>query len=194
MPRDLAEYYTAYVSGATQVSTPDMAVSYELARYVFERLKTEKPASVLDMGSGFSSLVFAVAKQLINTKMSVLTVDTSREWLEKSKRFLEVHQVSSGEFITWHDFETREPAPCDFMLFDLGRTPERVPLFSETLRRGWIAGYTTVIVDDMHKLAIAGPLKTVLENYTYEVEDIRTQTLDEFGRFSVVLSGITPKK
>ena len=56
----LAKYYDDYI---TQVSSSSMAISLESASTIFTLVNFLKPKSILDLGSGFTSLLFRLYRK-----------------------------------------------------------------------------------------------------------------------------------
>lgn len=176
------EHYKNYISN---VSRPDMAISLELAYYLWVFLKNTGPRSVLELGSGFSSWVLDVGHYAYD----ILTMDTSAYWLKKTKDFLEYPKTShlfrlynSGDVYSNKDIYMC--GPYDLVLNDISR-PHRVSTgLLETIYQCLIPK-GTMLIDDMHKDEFRVPLEEWVEaKGDLEIDSLRDVTLDCYGRYA----------
>jgi predicted O-methyltransferase YrrM len=78
--------YEQYV---TDVSNRTWAASLEISSLLLHLCEVLQPSSVLELGSGFTSYVLRRYKQEADHAVSVVSLDHSPEWLEKTSAFLE---------------------------------------------------------------------------------------------------------
>lgn len=179
----LAPYYEAYVS---QVSTADMAISLELATFEMVVCELLKPKSILDLGSGFSSLVFRVYESNADLKPIVCSVDDSQEWLDKTAEFLTSYGFSSGNLINWREFAGHEARESyDLISYDLGNMRVREDSLKEVLLRGHSG--SVILLDDMHKDGYRSYVQQMLNGLNLDYFNLRYFTGDRYGRYSVLL-------
>ncbi len=75
-------YYNQYIS---TISSQEWAISFELSTFLMILCDVLKPKRILDCGSGFSSFVFRYYMSNVTPEPEVWSVDTSPEWLEKTR-------------------------------------------------------------------------------------------------------------
>jgi predicted O-methyltransferase YrrM len=180
--RELRPYYREYV---TKVSRADLAISLELAVFLSVMCHVLKPRSILDLGSGFSSLAFrlAVMKEALNTV--ICSVDDSPEWLDKTRAFLAAHGVPAGNLVDWRSFVEQEHGTFDLILHDLGSIHTRASTFNQVLGRAHRG--TVIILDDMHLAEYSLPVERMLRQSNLTYFDLRRYTEDRFGRYSTLV-------
>ena len=104
--RDLAAAHAAYTSS---VSSPDMAVSLETASYLLAACRIMQPASILDLGSGFSSYTLRTYARDAKVACAVTTVDDEPAWLERSREFLHAQGLDARGLATWRYLRGCDP-------------------------------------------------------------------------------------
>ena len=84
------------------ISTPAMAISLQLAGTLDALCNLIRARCMADLGSGFSSFVFA--RYAAEVGATVVSVDTAPSWLTKTREFLELEEVPSHEIVEWQAF------------------------------------------------------------------------------------------
>lgn len=166
-PEDLKKAYLQYID---TVSNQVWAVSWELTVYLDKLLKSMKAKRILDLGSGFSSFLFRL------TGADVTSVETDPDWMEKTRKFLEEHKVSTDKLMLQKELELE--GTYDLCLMDLGKAEtNRVPLLEEVRKHCKV-----IILDDMH---VDGYREEVRKIFTDDVVfDLSIDTKDAYNRYA----------
>jgi len=117
--RRLRELYYEYV---TTVSTAEMAISWELSAWLWTWLERNRPASVLDLGSGFSSALFRLWQETSGADAFVVSADTDPEWLAKTGAFVRNAGFPDTDLVA---YPAIRGGPWDLVLFDLADRESR---------------------------------------------------------------------
>ena len=81
---ELQKKYNFYVQN---ISTPDMAISFETAIFLKEICHNLQPQKILDLGSGFTSFLLRYYAKTQQSIPDVYSIDNQAKWLEKTKLF-----------------------------------------------------------------------------------------------------------
>lgn len=183
---DLSKNYLDYTN---TVSKPDSTISLEFGKFIYFLCCKLKPKSVLDTGSGFSSYVFRSYKKNIDHRCQVYSVDDNPFWLETTRIYLLKNNLSIENLITWDDFMNLGPVKFDFISHDIGQhQTHRVKSLPFILKH--VHTKSTIIIDDMHKPHFREPIKDILKKYSIRCYDVKEYTLDDYGRYSWILTGL----
>ena len=166
----LEPIYSVYVN---TISSYKMALSLETAALVWVLCEERKPSKIVDMGSGFSS--FVVRHWAKTSGAEVWSVDDDASWLEKSREFCQLTNVSVDNFATWEQFKNRGDK-FDLVIYDLGRMPCRVTNIERALEFREKMG--VVVVDDMHKFNYGKEVKRLIEEKGLVGTDMSEATVD----------------
>jgi predicted O-methyltransferase YrrM len=165
-----------------------MAVSLSTATLMFFLCEAFAARRILDLGAGFSSVV---ARTYASAHPSVVchSVDTSEEWLERTRGFLRESNLSTAGLFHWPAFRERGEPKYDLVLHDLGNMRVRSETLVDALRMVLPTGM--VLIDDTHFPGYAAFVAETLERYcadTFpESEDL---TRDGFGRCALLVSRV----
>lgn len=185
----IREVYKEYVN---TVSTPDEAISLELASLLWFILETRQPKSVVDLGSGFSSYLFRYYQQLLRRlgqpgrDCRVISCDDNETWLCRTADFLRRKNLSHSGLLLWDRFlEERDQLRPDLILHDLGNMPVRVKTLPQALN---LCGpQTIVIIDDVHKPQMRRAVLDQMRERNLVGHDLTHFTYDSFGRYAWML-------
>src|SRR3989344_3269961 len=146
---NLTKSYTDY---SNRISHPKMAISLELASFLYNLCIIIKPKIVFDLGSGFSTYVFALYRHKWNRTMKLWSVDNDIKWLSKTRAYLQSKKLTYTTLISWSSFNklSMSQFPCNLVLYDLGTMKIRAHFFSYILSH--IKKGAFVVIDDMHML------------------------------------------
>jgi glycosyltransferase involved in cell wall biosynthesis/predicted O-methyltransferase YrrM len=169
----------AHQEWEAMVGVPGMAVSRELALYLWSLLEERRPRRVLDLGSGFSSYVFRLFAATQGGEMTLWTADHDGEWLAKTRRFLQCHDLSVANMITWEAFDESE---FDLVLHDLGGMEMRAATVEKALRLARPGG--AVVLDDANRSEYAAHVVGVLQRLGLRYQSLAHATTDGYGRHS----------
>jgi len=168
------------------ISTRTMAISLELATYMWKEINERKSVKILDLGNGFSSFVFRYyQKNNAPDNCRVISVDTSKDWLVKSTKFLSDNKLSTDEIYTFDEFKILPKEKYDFILYDLGNMITRGENLPYVLSLADVK--SPVIVDDVHKLIYSEIVEVVADNFNKSLNYLKDETLDDFGRYASVI-------
>lgn len=177
----LLPHYEDYVSG---VSSDIMAASLEVSVLLLLCCEIFRPMRILDLGSGFSSFVFRFYMGTANPKPTVVSVDDSDEWLEKTGSYLKGKNVCTDNLIPWGDFAGMSMDPFDLVFYDLGGFEFRKDTFVKVTRMVSRGG--VLIIDDMHSADYGSFVKEKMDAENMRYYSVREHTNDRFGRFSFI--------
>ena len=174
--------YRKYV---TTVSSADMAISLDLAAFLSVMCEFVQPERILDLGSGFSSVTFRRYASTATRKPTVVSVDDSPDWLDRTRAFLADCGLSTQNLWSWSEFVRQDPRAFDFILHDLGT----IALRAETLERvlSLMNAGCPLILDDAHKANYHRYARKLLRRQGFEYAMLRPFTLDRFGRFAILV-------
>ncbi len=173
--------YEEYIS---KVSIEVMAISLELSVFCILMCDMMRPQNIVDFGSGYSSYIFRSLTSIIdeNYQPTIWSVDDSAEWINKTKKFLGSHNISSDNVITWDAFIQQNLGPFDFILYDLGGFEFRKENLKQIIKLCDKNG--TIIFDDMHSAEYGRYLNKILKKNNCTCFDIRYYSKDKFGKYS----------
>ena len=174
----ITEVYNKYINS---ISTKEMAASLELCLYIFDSCETNQYKRIIDCGSGITSYVLRYYQSLYNNVI-VYSVDDHKEWLQKSKSFVESYGLNVDNFV--HEMETIIDTDFELVIHDYGRMPTRTRTLEYVLDTLSKPG-TVVILDDCHKLSYYNVVKKTLDSKSLNFNEIE-ETRDTLGRFSVL--------
>lgn len=177
----LRPIYDEYVS---TISSKWMACSWESACFLYSMMMINKPTRILDLGSGFSSIVTRLYKLREGREITVFSVDDNEFWLGKTESFLHANGVSTENLLSWSHFNQSVPVVFDLIFNDLGTTTLRVSTLEFVA--GLMGNGSIMILDDMHKPRYPRVVKKNLKQLGCSFYSARYYTLDNLGRFASV--------
>jgi predicted O-methyltransferase YrrM len=179
----LRPYYEEYIS---TMSTEAMAIGFESAVFLMMLCYVFTPKRILDLGSGFSSLVFRLYMMDGKPTPSIWSVDDEQEWLETTRRFLTSNNLPSDNLVFWQTFREKQHDPFDLVLHDLGGMKTRMETLKEALAFAPQGGL--VVLDDVHKHTYRSYAKRVLKELALTSYSLRAFTKDRLGRYSLLVT------
>ena len=167
------------------ISSPEMAMSLELANFIMEYCLNNKPKYLLDLGSGFSSYIFRHYQKNDPTgNIVVFSVDDNDDWLAKTKAFLIDEELSTDNLINLNTLTSSNYNNYfDFILLDLNFIEVRKNYIKYTTDLLKINGFA--IIDDVHKVEFLREVKKISNQNNLKLTNIRKKTIDFFGRFAI---------
>jgi len=158
----------------------------ELAVFLLVLCELLKPQRILDLGSGFSSVVFRRYMLDARPEPAVCTVDDSPDWLEKTRGFLASHSLPTSDLVTWDSFLQQGRGSFDLVLYDLfGPMQLRIAALPRALqlaRAGRI-----IVLDDIDR-EIYGPYaRRLVKQSRMPSYSLRLLTRDSFGRYALLI-------
>lgn len=172
-------YYEQYIK---EVSKPDMAASLELVAFLYTLCKLKQFTKLLDMGSGLSSFAFRFYAKG-NPEIKVFSVDDDVAWLEKTKEFLNQHQLNTQNMFTLEQFLVSGESGFDCILHDLNFVDVRINYVERIVDIAKANG--VIIFDDVHKSDYLFALLTKLKAKTVKMYNLKPITLDQYKRFAM---------
>lgn len=154
------------------VSIPEAALSLETSALLSALCLHLRPARVLDLGSGFSSVV-------LGARTPTLSVDDKPDW----GRLTEAYAARIGTPITVQGLDALEgESPFDLVLHDLGHMVTRRAWLGRALElTGRIA-----VLDDAHKPGYTQAVRDAVDGLEGQLFSVAHLTRDRFGRFALV--------
>jgi hypothetical protein len=179
---NINDEYNEYVN---KISTPIMASSLEYVNFLIRICNELIPRNVLDLGSGFSS--FALRKY---TKSKITTVDTDREWLSKTDFFLKEHDLPRDNLFTLQEF-FKKVETFDIISFDIGYYQNGIrQQILPNIINNYIDPNSHIVFDDMHIMHYQMFVLDYLSNFNFVMINAKGETLDNFGRYALLFTGI----
>ncbi|MFP4058142.1 MAG: hypothetical protein ACLF0G_14840 [Candidatus Brocadiia bacterium] len=173
--------YARYVAG---VSPAWMAVSLELAVFLLVLARALRPGRVVDLGSGFSSLVFRRYRQEAGPAPEVWSVDDSPGWLERTGEFLAAEGLPADGLATWETFAADPPGGLDLVLHDLGSLACRRRTLPQAL--DLLGPDGVLVLDDANYASVRRRAVRVLRARGLRVHRLGALTRDRYGRYALL--------
>jgi hypothetical protein len=171
------------------VSNPGNALSLQSSALVYALCETLRPASVLDLGSGFSSYVVGTYQAESTHTVLVRSVDDSREWLERTRDYLERVGLPTEGLRSLSEFEASGCGIFDLVIYDLGSMETRKQWLKNAML--CIKPLTGVaVVDDCHIGDFASDVASAVRERRGRLHDVAGLTRDRFGRRSYLVTGL----
>ena len=191
LPEATASLRDAHASYTTNISTPDMAVSLEVAAMLLAFCETTRPRRLIDLGSGFSSYVLRRYQSGCDADEQpfVKSVDDAAEWLEQTRRFLRGHDLSEEAVITVDELGENDSGTYDLVFHDVGRMPTRKAWLPRALDLAR-SGSGIVFLDDCHKPDYFRVCRDELRSRSCRVYNLRAICRDEFDRFDLLVTNL----
>lgn len=159
-----------------------MAVSLQAATELADLCIEFQPESILDFGSGFSSATLAHIKELELVSSRVESVDSSADWLEKTKSFLSEYGLSVETLTPLDEFSFENR--FDVILHDIGDMKRRAQILPHMWSMLNVGGW--IILDDLHKPHYRGAVNNFLSGVAHLKDEHRSRrTLDQFKRYAL---------
>jgi hypothetical protein len=165
------------------ISTPEMALSLELAGTLDAFCKLIHAGCLADLGSGFSSYVFG--RYAAEVGATVFSVDSDSSWLTRTRKFLELEGVSPHRIFEWESFINAQKPTFDLVLDDLGGRKRRIDTIPLVIGMVRPAGF--IVFDDFHKPDIRSAVLRACRAGGHDAISLRSATLDHFGRYACLV-------
>ena len=185
--KDDYEWYT------TNISNDGMAMSLELASFMYLLCDTFKFETLMDRGSGFGS--FVLRKYAKENDAKVFSIDDNSEWLDTTKTYLKMHNLNTDNLYLWEKFYDIHYPVClalnNFNMFDFiledASTNLRVSTADEVI--SFLEEDGVMLYDDAHYNITHQPIikrqAKKLEMYEYDIKKI---TKDSYSRFGALIT------
>jgi hypothetical protein len=147
-----------------------MAASIQSLTCCRQVIKEAKLQTILDCGSGLSSVVFHSEFE------QVVTVDDDAGWAAKTSQLIQEFLGKDIEISTLDNINN----PFDFVFYDYGGIETRIFHFKKALQLCTRLMY----IDDLHITYYREYVETKTRNYKLIY---LPQSLDEFGRYGAIL-------
>jgi len=171
------------------VSNPGNALSLQSSALVFALCEVLRPASILDLGSGFSSYIVSTYQAESSEQVLVRSVDDSSEWLARTSDYLELTGLPTGGLCSLVQFEESGCGVFDLVIYDLGSMETRKRWLKNALM--CVRPATGVaLIDDCHVGDFANDVLTAVRERGGRCHDVAGLTRDRFGRRSFLVTGL----
>jgi protein-L-isoaspartate O-methyltransferase len=175
----------AYKYYTENISPDNMSMSLKLAFFMYELCNKFKFEIVMDRGSGFSSFILRLYAEEQDFPVTVFSVDSSSEWIKKTRSYLEQNNLSTKNLYIWDDFyrSFKGKIEFDFILEDAitilrKRTPNQLTSF--------LSKNGVMLWDDYQTKYHKKIVKNQCVKLNMEIVDIQEETLDSYGRYGVL--------
>lgn len=175
------EYYTK------NISSDGMAISLNLASFMYMLCDLNKFEVIMDRGSGFSSYILRRYASEQDFDVVVFSIDTDIDWLDKTKEYLLNNNLSIDNIYIWDDIDCKEMnGEFDFILED-AKLSLRISTFPEMF--DLLNDDGTILWNDGHYKTHRDILEANKEKFKY-IEDIEYITKDSYGRYGLLSSNV----
>jgi predicted O-methyltransferase YrrM len=168
----------------TNISSPTMAASLELAGALYALCSYKQPRRMMDIGSGFTSYVLRKWQAEHGGTSTVVSVDDDADWLEKTRDYLAGNGVRSDKLLTFDALMAGGERDFDIILHDMNFVEVRRNYIGEVIDRTAPGGL--MIFDDVHKMDYFNDVVKALRGRSIRFYSFRSSTLDSFKRYSII--------
>lgn len=175
----------SYLEYIFTVSNAAWSISLDLAAFLLALCRTESPATIADLGSGFSSFVFRTYAREREPGVRVVSVDHSSDWLTRTREFLETNGLSTDALVSAEDFADAPSGTFDLVFHDLGDMTVRAQSLDvaiESARRNGL-----IVLDDLHMWGYPDLVAKAARAHGRRILDLAPLTRDEIGRYAWAL-------
>lgn len=176
VPR-LLPSYRRFVS---KVAPPSRTTSLEVASFLVALCAECAPRRVLELGTGFASLV--LRSGAIEREMEVWSIDPDAARLGRNRAFLVAEGVATERMRAVRGDELRLEGRFDLVVHELG--PDSSGRLALAIERTASGGF--VLLDGAHDPGAEGPARSILDSFGAEQWSLRALTRDCFGRHALL--------
>lgn len=170
MKIDSKSLYDMYFKEFGESQKP-MAASLEALIYCEKIIDSSDVSTILDSGSGVSSVFFH------SKYKNVSTIDDDPYWAKKTKSFI-IENINKD--IDIEPISSIKDKKFDFVFYDYGNMETRIFYFKTALNMCKGIFY----IDDMHVLYYREYVKSRCQNYQIQ---LLPETTDQYGRFGALI-------
>jgi predicted O-methyltransferase YrrM len=185
MVEDLALYLDEklelHVTDSHRYRGRQTAIGVPTAVWLWTWIKTFRPRSILELGTGFSTYVIRECLAHYDIPCSVYSVDLTSRWNKVTWAECERLGLSADIFMHYAAFKQKKREPFDLVFLDVEDTKTRLKMVNEVV--GWVAENGTLVLDDYHMEHYGPRIKVLLETHGFFVTPHQSTTTDEFGRY-----------
>lgn len=178
-PPDVEELKKAHQEYVSAISSPEMAASFELSRFLLCAQKELKVAKAVDLGSGFTSFILRRS----GNATTVWSVDDDERWLAKTAAYLSSKGVSTSNLCSLSVFIDSGESDFDLIVLDLNYVEVRKNYIDLVLKRCAPGGM--VVFDDVHKPHFRLEVLRHCKGHPVELYDLKPVTTDQYGRYAM---------
>jgi predicted O-methyltransferase YrrM len=168
----------------THISKGNSAASIEISAFLDVYMRYTNPTRIVDLGSGFSSYVLR-RYQADKENVEVWSVDSSKDWLEKTKYYLQSNNLNTKHLYTWDEFSKLSIGKFSLIFLDERPIERRVENIARL--RNSLTDKGALVIDDVHKDHLRLPILKQFENNMDSLLSLRLISKDELGRYSIVI-------
>ncbi len=132
-----------------------------------------------------SVLIFLDSIKKNDSNIEVFSVDDNSEWLKKTESYLEEHTLSTHNLFPLSTFINLQlKNSFDLILLDLNFVEVRKDYLHFSI--DLLGENGMLIFDDAHKIEFLREIKKAVKDYPGHLCSIKKNTIDSFGRFSLL--------
>jgi predicted O-methyltransferase YrrM len=139
---------------------------------------------VLDLGSGFSSVVLRHYASSAEHPVSVVSVDNDPRWLERTRDFLDEQPYSMGELRLWSDFANAPGEAFDLVFHDLASGAVRETAMAVAV--GCLSPRGVILFDDAQHFGHRRAARRAARDARLATYNLYRWTRDGVGRFALL--------
>lgn len=96
---------------------------------LFELISQYKPKKIVEIGSGFSTLVLSYSAEMFNSQLT--SYDQNFKWAEKTAILLDIHKRTNGQLLPFNEKQDENIVnDADFVFYNGGGRTDRVEFIS----------------------------------------------------------------
>jgi predicted O-methyltransferase YrrM len=179
--QNLKEQHSYYI---TNISIGNSAASLEVSSFLDAFIRVKGSKRIVDLGSGFSSYV--LRKYMSESvDVEVWSVDSDKNWLNKTHDFLLKKNLNAEHLCTWDEFVTSINGKFDLIFLDVRPVKRRVDnlkLLYDSLSKDGV-----LVIDDVHKDHLRLPMLRYFNHNPGELVNLKKITIDNLGRYSALV-------
>jgi predicted O-methyltransferase YrrM len=158
----------------------DTAIAIEGALALVRACAEKMPRRILDLGSGFSSVIFREWARRQSARIEVVSTDDNPGWLAVTQLELAERGFDPRSCIAQASFEVwPERGRFDLLFVDWSGVESRAERLDDILE--WATSGALVVFDDYHFDVFAAKLREACEERALELA-VDVASLDGFGR------------
>ena len=177
---ELADKYAEYTA---TVSPDNMAISLETSARLLAECRETGSRRVADFGSGFSSWTLGHYATTAPYPVTVVSVDTSEEWLGKTRQFIGREHHAAHRLMLWDEYQAGEYVH-DLALYDLDRGHIRNQGMAIVAAN--LATDGRLIFDDAQHVGHRAQMVRTCQHNRMDLRYLQDDTTDSYGRFAAM--------
>lgn len=181
--KNVKQDHHQYIS---EISAPLISISYKQAQFLLRLVASLSPESILDLGSGFSTYIFALYNKCISAnKVNIVSVDESSFWLKATTDFLAQKHLNVDRVTTYEEYlENNIKGKYEFYFVDIGGFELHLEIIESLLQNSNHDYF--IVVDDFHVPNYRSSLKSIVNNNKRTILSLRKFTRTRLSHMAII--------